>query len=150
METHLTYECILTLRCLLLKKSQPKKWEQLTAMEHHNELRKKLIPLWHRNEMFTVKMIRDHCHMTEFDPVEIHSVVGYSDINSFEIKTAEVEYDYQYQCNFFDLFFIKDFKLWYYISFSFLEFLDFSITFISCPMTVCPIHIKFVRMTFGW
>ena len=82
------YECILTLRCLMLKSTNAKKWSQLTAMTAHNEARKKTLPgLWYRNQMNTVKTLIGPCRFgREFSDSDIHTVIGYIDINAFEIK----------------------------------------------------------------
>lgn len=55
-------------------------------MEHHNELRKEMVEgLWHRNEVNVVQFLKNVFKL-EYDPMLIHTVVGYGDINSFEIK----------------------------------------------------------------
>lgn len=63
----------------------PKKWAKLITMEHHNPLRKEMEGLWNRNEVNVVQFLRNVFKVDE-DPMAIHTVVGYSDINSFEIK----------------------------------------------------------------
>ena len=90
-EHHPIYESILTLRCLCLKEQDPKKWDRLNTMEHHNSMRQKSIDTWNRNQINVVKFLRERCQMTEFDDMAIHSVIGYSDINTFEIKTTTTQ-----------------------------------------------------------
>jgi len=61
-------------------------------MEHHNELRKTVPGLWNRNSNNVVKLLLDWYKMKdEFDEETIHSVLGYIDVNCFEIKYKEVE-----------------------------------------------------------
>jgi cytidylate kinase len=59
-------------------------------MEHHNSLRKELTDLWNRNEVNTVRFLRD-VYKVDFDDMTIHSVIGYADINAFEIRSEGVE-----------------------------------------------------------
>lgn len=82
---HAVYECILTIRCLRLKETDRKKWEKLQEMEHHNNLRQELKGLWNRNEVNVVQFLRD-VFKVDTDPVTIHTVLGYADINSFEVR----------------------------------------------------------------
>lgn len=84
------YECIFTIRCLLLKEKDLKRWEKMQTMEHHNSLREKMTHLWHRNEVNVVRFLRE-IYGLEFDPMIIHSVIGYADINAFEIKAEGIE-----------------------------------------------------------
>ncbi|CAL8113483.1 unnamed protein product [Orchesella dallaii] len=86
------YECITALRCLLLKERNPCKWEKLLTMEHHNELRKSVPGLWNRNHVNVVKLLLEWYKMKDdFDEETIHSVLGYIDVNCFEIKCKDLE-----------------------------------------------------------
>jgi cytidylate kinase len=84
------YQSILTVRCLCMKQDDPCRWEKLHKMEHHNSLRKELTDLWNRNEVNTVRFLRD-VYKVDFDDMTIHSVIGYADINAFEIRSEGVE-----------------------------------------------------------
>ncbi|ODM98666.1 Protein msta, isoform A [Orchesella cincta] len=86
---HPVYESILAIRCLRLKELNPKKWKRLITMEHHNNLRKELEGLWNRNEVNVVQFLKNMFKIEE-DPMEIHTVVGYGDINAFEIRQSGV------------------------------------------------------------
>ncbi|XP_035711296.1 SET domain-containing protein SmydA-8-like [Folsomia candida] len=83
------YQCILTLRCLLLKTKDPGRWKQLNMMEHHNDLRRQLTTLWTRNEINTVNFLKD-VYKLDFDATTIHTVLGYADINAFEIRSKGI------------------------------------------------------------
>lgn len=87
------YECITPLRCLLLRQRDPSKWEKLTSMEHHNELRKTVPGLWNRNQVNVVKLLLEWYKMKddEVDEETVHSIMGYIDVNCFEIKFKNVE-----------------------------------------------------------
>lgn len=84
---HPIYECILTARCLQLRRRNPKEWQRLLTLEPHNDHRRTLTDLWHRNEVNTVKFLRERCGMTDFDEDLIHSVLGFADVNCFEIRS---------------------------------------------------------------
>ena len=88
---HPVYECILTLRCLLLREKDPERWVKLNTMEHHNNLRQTLDELWQRNEVNTVQFLRE-VYNIDFDAEIIHTVLGFADINAFEIKRDDVAY----------------------------------------------------------
>jgi hypothetical protein len=80
------------LRCLLLRDRDPIKWTKLNTMEHHNDFRRGLTSLWNRNEINTVKLIREWYKLREqFDQEIVHTCIGIVDVNSFEIKYKNVE-----------------------------------------------------------
>jgi hypothetical protein len=64
----------------------------MNTMEHHNQLRRGMSSLWNRNQVNVVRLVRDWCKMgAEYDEITIHSVMGFIDVNSFEIKAQGVE-----------------------------------------------------------
>ncbi|KOB68101.1 Uncharacterized protein OBRU01_18716 [Operophtera brumata] len=63
-----------TQECLLLKKWDPAKWEALTAMESHNEIRRARGDIWPMNERLVVQRMRKW--KLEYDDEEIHTVCG--------------------------------------------------------------------------
>lgn len=62
-------------------------------MEHHNELRRNVPGLWNRNQVNVVKLLLEWFKMKDDDVDEetVHSVMGYIDVNCFEIKFKNVE-----------------------------------------------------------
>lgn len=88
---HPIYECILTIRCLQLRTRNPREWQRLLTLEPHNDYRRGLKELWHRNQVNTVDFLTQRCGMSEFDEETIHSVLGFADVNSFEIRSDGTE-----------------------------------------------------------
>lgn len=81
------YDLIGPLRCLLLQKHDPPRWQQLTQMEAHNELRRTATPaLWERNQRHICDRLRHvwKC-VDDFSDELIHTVCGYLEVNCFEI-----------------------------------------------------------------
>uniref|UniRef100_A0A1L8DX66 Putative histone tail methylase n=1 Tax=Nyssomyia neivai TaxID=330878 RepID=A0A1L8DX66_9DIPT len=83
------YECILPLRCLLLRDSDPKRWAILMDMESHNAVRRKLPILWNRNQDVIVNRIRNSWGLKQFSEDEIHTVCGIIEVNCFEVGHNE-------------------------------------------------------------
>jgi len=80
------------LRCLLLRDRDLEAWEKMKTMEHHNDVRKSFSTLWQRNQNNSVKLLRDWYKLKDqFDEETVNSVLGYIDVNSFEIKTKVIE-----------------------------------------------------------
>lgn len=79
------YEAILPLRCLLLKSHDSPRWTQLNEMEAHTEIRKNIKTLWSRNQTQLVDRIRNEWKMKQFSEEEIHRVIGYIEVNCFEV-----------------------------------------------------------------
>ncbi|OXA58556.1 SET domain-containing protein SmydA-8 isoform X2 [Folsomia candida] len=89
---HPAYEAVTPLRCILLRSRDPAKWARLNTMEHHNEYRSTLTTLWNRNEVNTLKLIREWYKMKdEYDAETIHTCIGFVDVNCFEIKYQNIE-----------------------------------------------------------
>lgn len=65
------YNCIVPLRCLLLKKKSKSKWKLLEKMESHDQVRRKISDVWELNENTVVKKLQKY-----FDPQEIHTICG--------------------------------------------------------------------------
>lgn len=84
-ERKFMYEAILPLRCLLLKTTDPQRWDTLNQMEAHTEIRKNIKTLWSRNQTMIVDRIRNEWQMKEFSEEEIHQVLGYIEVNCFEV-----------------------------------------------------------------
>lgn len=71
------YESIAPLRCLLLKKHDPKRWERLNKMEAHNDIRRNISSLWNRNQEVVVNRLRNVWGFSEeFSEDEIHTMCG--------------------------------------------------------------------------
>lgn len=68
------YGAIAVLRTLLLKIYRPDDWHKFTSLEHHNDDRKKNLPLWNDDVMVS-KIIREQWNLGElFSEDEIHIV----------------------------------------------------------------------------
>lgn len=93
-----SYQALMPLRCLLLKKADPPKWQALSAMEAHNELRRARGDIWPTNEKNVVQRIKSWG--LEYDPEEIHTVCGILEVNAFEVggsgANARALYDRAY------------------------------------------------------
>ncbi|KRT79705.1 SET domain-containing protein [Oryctes borbonicus] len=79
------YNAVAPLRCLLLKETDPKKYEKILTMENHNEIRKNIPELWHLNQTTVVDRMRNDWGLVEFSEDEIHSVCGILEVNCFEV-----------------------------------------------------------------
>jgi hypothetical protein len=82
------YCSITPLRCLLLKKQDPSKYEAILKMQSHFEERKDtaLYKIFKNN---VVGFLRDALGMKEFSEETILRVAAILDTNSFEIRSAE-------------------------------------------------------------
>lgn len=82
---HPAYECILPLRCILLKESDPKKWEEIRNMQDHVEDIKntELHNVIQRN---TVEFLKHYLKFDGVDSEEVYRVCGILMTNSFELK----------------------------------------------------------------
>nr|CAI5824241.1 unnamed protein product [Callosobruchus analis] len=78
-------QAIAPLRCLLLKNNDTKSFEIIMKMEHHNDIRKNITQIWNANQINVVDRIRSSWGLTEYSEIEIHTVCGVLEVNSFEI-----------------------------------------------------------------
>ncbi|XP_050502228.1 SET domain-containing protein SmydA-8-like [Diabrotica virgifera virgifera] len=72
-------------RCLLLKKTDPKSYDLLLDMEHHNDLRRNIPEIWDTNQRKVVDTIIKDWGLNCFTEEEIHTMCGILEVNSFEI-----------------------------------------------------------------
>lgn len=79
------YEAILPLRCLLLKQHDAARWTMLNEMECHTDIRKNIKTLWSRNQTVLVDRLRNEWNIRDFTEEEIHMVIGYIEVNCFEV-----------------------------------------------------------------
>ncbi|RXG53888.1 Protein msta, isoform A [Armadillidium vulgare] len=79
------YESVLPLRCLLLEKKYPKKWETLIAMESHDELRKDT-ELWETEQKNVVEFLQEKVKIKHSSEL-IHRVTGILDVNCHEVRS---------------------------------------------------------------
>ena len=79
------FETILAVRCLLLKEQNPEQWKQINEMECHNKIRIHIPTLWNRNQELVVNRIRNQWNYKEFTELEIHTICGILETNSFEV-----------------------------------------------------------------
>ncbi|KAJ8712607.1 hypothetical protein PYW07_005449 [Mythimna separata] len=93
-----SYQALMPLRCLLLKKADPAKWAALSAMEAHNALRRARGDIWPINEKNVVQRIKKWG--LKYDDEEIHTVCGILEVNAFEVggcgANARALYDRAY------------------------------------------------------
>ncbi|XP_046657363.1 SET domain-containing protein SmydA-8-like [Daphnia pulicaria] len=88
-EFHPIYLCILPLRGLLLKTTQPKLFQAFSELEHHNDLRRQS-KMWDVYQVNVVEFLRNSCHLADqFSQEEIHSACGVLDVNSYEIRLSD-------------------------------------------------------------
>lgn len=76
---------LVPLRGLLLKATEPNKYEIMMQMEAHTEIRKSIQDVWALNQKHVVDRIRKDWGLTEFSEEEIHDVCGILEVNCFEI-----------------------------------------------------------------
>ncbi|KAJ0174415.1 hypothetical protein K1T71_009523 [Dendrolimus kikuchii] len=93
-----SYQALMPLRCLLLKKADPVKWALISGMEAHNEVRKARGDIWPNNEKNVVQRIKKWGF--DYDPEEIHTICGILEVNAFEVggsgANARALYDKAY------------------------------------------------------
>ncbi|KAM3956978.1 SET and MYND domain containing, arthropod-specific, member 4 [Aphomia sociella] len=78
-----SYQALMPLRCLLLKKADPEKWAAITTMEAHNELRRARGDIYPMNERNVVRRLKKWG--MKFDDEEIHTICGILEVNAFEV-----------------------------------------------------------------
>nr|XP_023028005.1 protein msta-like [Leptinotarsa decemlineata] len=83
MRVHL--QAIVPLRCLLLKRIDPKSYNLLLDMEHHNDIRQNIPEVWSANQENVVNRIIRDWRLTQFTENEIHTMCGVLEVNCFEI-----------------------------------------------------------------
>lgn len=93
-----SYQALMPLRCLLLKKMDPEKWASVSAMEAHNNMRRARGDIWPLNERNVVQRLKKW--RLEFEVEEIHTVCGILEVNAFEVggsgANARALYDRAY------------------------------------------------------
>lgn len=86
---HPTYQCITTLRCLLLKETTPDKWQKLLRLESHCDVRRGSLQ-WLNDREGTAKFIgRFFKCPGRWDEDEILKVAGIVQINGHEVPLTE-------------------------------------------------------------
>ncbi|KAJ2940347.1 hypothetical protein O0L34_g21 [Tuta absoluta] len=92
------YHALMPLRCLLLKTADPDKWNKLTVMEAHNDIRRARGEIYPNNEKLVVLRLKKWG--LKYDAEEIHTVCGILEVNAFEVggtgKNARALYDKAY------------------------------------------------------
>lgn len=78
-------QALVPLRCLILKKTNPKNYDILLNMEHHNALRQNIPEVWNTNQENVVNRIINDWGLKEFSEDEIHTICGILEVNCFEI-----------------------------------------------------------------
>ncbi|XP_034834400.1 SET domain-containing protein SmydA-8-like isoform X2 [Maniola hyperantus] len=78
-----SYQALMPLRCLLLKKADPDKWAALSAMEAHNSVRRARGDIFPMNDRNVVQRLKTWG--LEYDEDEVHTVCGILEVNAFEV-----------------------------------------------------------------
>ena len=88
-ENHIDFKCnsldyssIEVLRCLLLQKTDPVKWNQIMKFESHVEGRRNSAKAT-ENAKYIIDFIRNQCKLNEFDEEIIDKVTGICAVNTF-------------------------------------------------------------------
>jgi len=89
------YELVLIVRIVLLRESDPEKYELIRRMESHTELRRENGALWQHYEQKVVRRLKEEWQLTtigteteteaEAEAEELHEICGILDVNCFEI-----------------------------------------------------------------
>jgi hypothetical protein len=86
-KTQEEYLCITFLRCVLLERVDPLRWEELLKFESHVETRKaKSICV--EQSAFAIQYIRDRCKQRNIDPKSIDFVYGIIIVNGYGDPTT--------------------------------------------------------------
>uniref|UniRef100_A0A1B0D7G9 Uncharacterized protein n=1 Tax=Phlebotomus papatasi TaxID=29031 RepID=A0A1B0D7G9_PHLPP len=89
---HPIYQCILTLRCLLMQNSCPEKWDKLSQLESHNDVRKDSLQ-WLSDREHVAKFIPRFFKMEhKWTEEEILRVLGIVYINGHEVPLTDPPY----------------------------------------------------------
>lgn len=91
------YEAITPLRCLILQKKNPRKWQQLIAMESHFDKRQKGTEAHEESEHIATYLKDNFLSRLEDDALPdmskkiIHVICGIIEVNALEITTGQGE-----------------------------------------------------------
>lgn len=88
---HPTYQCMTTLRCLLLKENDPAKWQKLIQLESHCEGRRGSIQ-WRNDREGVAKFIPRFFKCDRWAEEEILKVAGIVQINGHEVPLTDPSY----------------------------------------------------------
>uniref|UniRef100_A0A1B0GHX9 Putative histone tail methylase n=1 Tax=Lutzomyia longipalpis TaxID=7200 RepID=A0A1B0GHX9_LUTLO len=89
---HPIYQCILTLRCLLMEQSCPEKWEKISQLESHND-RRKDSQQWLSDREYVAKFIPKFFKIPErWKEEEIMRILGIVYINGHEVPLTDPAY----------------------------------------------------------
>jgi hypothetical protein len=83
-EDAIMYDAIVPLRCLLLKKHAPDKWDVLNTMESHCDIRREIPYIWDNNQTKVVDRIREKWGFKEYTEKELHTVCGYLEVQTYQ------------------------------------------------------------------
>lgn len=79
-------QALVPLRCLILKKTNPKNYDILLNMEHHNALRQNIPEVWNTNQENVVNRIINDWGLKEFSEDEIHTICGILEVGILEMS----------------------------------------------------------------
>lgn len=77
----INYNAIVPLRCLMLKTTNPDKYEKLMSMESHNDIRKNIPVIWTTNQTSVVDKIIKEWNLSEYDEILIHTICGILEVS---------------------------------------------------------------------
>lgn len=85
---HPTYQCVTTLRCLMMKETKVELWDKLIQLESHCEERRGSV-LWLNDREGVAKFIQRFFKCNKWSEEEILKVAGIVQINGHEIPLTE-------------------------------------------------------------
>lgn len=88
---HPTYQCMTTLRCLLLKANDPARWQKLIQLESHCDERRGSIQ-WRNDREGVAKFIPRFFKCDQWTEEEILKVAGIVQINGHEVPLTDPSY----------------------------------------------------------
>lgn len=85
---HPTYQCVTTLRCLMLKETKVETWDKLIQLESHCEERRGSV-LWLNDREGVAKFIQRFFKCSKWSEEEILKMAGIVQINGHEVPLTE-------------------------------------------------------------
>lgn len=88
---HPTYQCMATLRCLLLKQHEPEKWAKLMQLESHCDKRRGSVQ-WRNDREGVAKFIPRFFKCNTWTEEEILRIAGIVQVNGHEVPLTDPSY----------------------------------------------------------
>nr|CAD7257054.1 unnamed protein product [Timema shepardi] len=87
-QPHPTYQCLLVLRCLYQRDSNPDVWKKLQNLESHCEERRKT-PRYEEDRVAVAQFVRRFFNLQDFSEEQILRVCGIVQVNGHEVPVTE-------------------------------------------------------------